>query len=64
MLFACSICEKGTYSFDPTDQSCKTCPKEAFSCEKNIALIKPGYWRSKKNNLEIMTCSPFDQSCL
>ena len=60
ILQACSYCEQATYSFQ-SDLSCKICPQEAYYCEKDIVLIKQGYWRSSQ---KILSCSPYSLSCL
>ena len=69
----CNPCREGTYSFtnsedlDLSDMSesalCKPCPVEAVRCEKDLILLKSGYWRSDNDSTNILKCPWDTESC-
>lgn len=53
---SCVTCGKGTYSFYPTDEECKTCPSHT-SCEGgNVLKLNNRYWRSNQMSDHILEC--------
>eukprot|EP00347_Sterkiella_histriomuscorum_P005203 403357498 len=52
----CLLCQKGQYSLNPGDKSCKACPSNA-KCEGGAILqINDGYWRNSTDSANIMRC--------
>lgn len=64
----CTYCEKGTYSLNPSDQKCSSCPEGAFCAGGANISIKKGYYRSKVSQTElfVVDCNDTkgDERCL
>ena len=61
----CVPCDTGTYllQYDPSFQSCRSCPAEATRCERNTLVMKPGVWRRLPHSEEIFKCPMGSKSC-
>ena len=52
----CYLCERGTYSLDPTSDSCSDCPDGAKCYGNNTMVPKSGYWRSSNETDVFFEC--------
>lgn len=62
-LNSCEICGNNTYSFNPEDGYCLSCPREAECYGYDVIFPKPGYWRSGRFSDKFYKC-PYENACL
>ena len=60
----CTFCGAGTYSFDPSDSSCKPCPIGAYCTGGAVMDLTPGYWRPSMFSENIVSCNDTGIRCL
>ncbi|EWS73141.1 transmembrane protein, putative (macronuclear) [Tetrahymena thermophila SB210] len=58
----CTICEKGTYSFDKTQ--CYKCPNGAECLGGSQIIVDKGYWRSGEYDEDIILCEHLQENCV
>jgi hypothetical protein len=59
----CEMCPIGTYSFDPTESTCRECPENAHCPGGNVIDLDNGYWRQCQDCHDVLQCV-FKHSCL
>ncbi|EAS07524.2 transmembrane protein, putative (macronuclear) [Tetrahymena thermophila SB210] len=66
-IIQCIPCPNGFYSLVTTQNQssveCTICPPSAYHCEKDIILLKEGYWRSNENTDNIYYCVNKPSNC-
>lgn len=63
ILNSCELCGNNTYSLNPDDNYCLSCPREAECYGTDKMLPKDGYWRSGRFSDEFYGC-PYPSACL
>ena len=53
----CTYCEAGTYSFNPNDTSCKTCPTSASCPGGAVVNLTSGYWTETVYSENFVACN-------
>lgn len=59
---ACQPCLPGTYSFNPSNASCDSCPAGATCPGRAVLLPLPGWWHSNARSAQIHRC-PNPRGC-
>lgn len=60
----CKKCNPGSFSFNPNEADCKTCPKEALCLGGNNFEILDGFWRSNNMSVIIYNCFESQDNCI
>lgn len=58
----CFLCPKYTFSFDPTDTLCSSCPGYASCPGGKTVVLDSGYWRKSDLSKEVIQC-PIPEAC-
>ncbi|KAF6259507.1 hypothetical protein COO60DRAFT_1460131 [Scenedesmus sp. NREL 46B-D3] len=59
----CLVCLPGTYSLDPSQQSCQPCPAPGASCPGGAAIVpEPGWRHSAADSAQMHSC-PNPDAC-
>jgi hypothetical protein len=50
----CMVCLPGSYSSDPSLQTCQPCPEQGASCPGGAAIVpQPGWWHSSRDSTQM-----------
>lgn len=60
----CAKCERDSFSFNTSDNSCQKCIPNAICEGGNKIIVNSGYWRSSSTSLNIYSCEENSENCL
>ncbi len=60
----CQKCPFGKFSIDVNDTECRVCPENVICDGGDSLSLRPGYWRTNNESVELLPCEPNSGSCL